>query len=192
MTNMEKNGKFIASAEKTHRENLIFEGKILRLFCDDVTLPSGKLAKREYVRHRGAVAVVALDDKENVYLVKQYRYAIGRETLEIPAGKLEVGEHDPREAAERELSEELGITANTLEPMGVYISSPAILTERIYCFLATGLHFGSAHPDDDEYLGATVLPLADAVSMVLRGEIEDGKTLFALQKAFLMRHSVKD
>ena len=190
--NMENKTKNILSAEKTHRENMIFEGKILRLFCDDVTLPNGALAKREYVRHRGAVAVVALDEKENVYLVRQYRYAIGRVTLEIPAGKLEKGDRDPLEAAARELSEELGITADSLVPMGEYLPSPAILTERIYCFLATGLHFGSAHPDEDESLGMTVLPLADAVSMILNGEIQDGKTLFALQKAFLMRYITKD
>lgn len=174
--------------EKTLEKEDIFKGRVVHLFRDKVALPDGGTSIREYAVHRGAVAVVALDEQENVYLVRQYRYAIGRSTLEIPAGKLEEGEGDGIEAAaRRELSEELGITAGKMTALGVYIPSPAILTERIYCFLAEGLTFGDCHPDEDENLLPLKLPLKEAVQMVLRGELEDGKTLFALQKVFLLR-----
>ena len=179
-------------AEKTIEKEDIFKGRVVHLFRDKVALPDGGTSMREYAVHRGAVAVVALDDDENVYLVRQYRYAIGRSTLEIPAGKLEEGEGDGIEAAaRRELSEELGVTAGKMTPLGTYISSPAILTERIYCFLAEDLTFGESHPDEGEKLLPLKLSLTDAVGMVLRGELEDGKTLFALQKVYLMRQGLK-
>lgn len=175
-------------AEKTIEKEDIFKGRVVHLFRDKVALPNGRTSTREYAVHRGAVAVVALDQKENVYLVRQYRYAIGRSTLEIPAGKLEEGESDGIEAAaRRELSEEIGVTAGKMTPLGTYIPSPAILTERIYCFLAEDLCFGECHPDEDENLLPLKLPLKEAVQMILRGELEDGKTIFALQKVFLLR-----
>ena len=174
--------------EECLKKEDIFEGNVLHVFRDTVSIPGGKTSFREYAVHRGAVAVLALDDEENTYLVRQYRYAIGRSTLELPAGKLEIGEDDMMAAAARELSEEIGVTADRMTPLGVYIASPAILTERIYCFLAEGLHFGKCHPDEDENLFTVKLPLKEAVSMVLHGELQDGKTLFALQKAYLLRH----
>ncbi len=165
----------------------VFEGKVLHVFRDEIALPSGIHSMREYAKHRGAVAVVALDEKENVYLVRQYRYAIGRTTLEIPAGKLELGESDTEAAARRELSEEIGATAGRFSFLGTYLASPAILTERIYCYLAEELTFGDTHPDEDENLLTVKMPLSDAVDCVMRGEWEDGKTLFAILKAYLLK-----
>ncbi len=184
MTSSESDNLF--KEEKISSEE-VFSGKVLRLFRDEIRTPSGRKSVREYARHRGAVAVVALDEKENVFLVRQYRYAIGRVTVEIPAGKLEIGENDPETAARRELSEEIGAVAGKFTFLGSYLSSPAILTERIYCYLAEDLTFGEKHPDEDENLSTVIMPLSDAVAAIERGEWEDGKTLFALLKAYLLK-----
>ena len=173
--------------ERTVRSESIFEGRVLHLFKDEIRTPNGHLSTREYARHRGAVAVVALDENENVYLVRQYRYAIERVTVEIPAGKLEKGENDILAAAARELSEEVGITAKKMTFIGTYLSSPAILTEQIHCFLAEDLSFGDTHPDEDENLLTVKMPLKEAVDHILSGEWQDGKTTFALQKVFLLK-----
>ena len=187
MKNIDAEAKF---REITVRSEDIFEGKVMHVFRDEVALPDGTHSVREYARHRGAVAVVALDEHENVYLVRQYRYAIGRMTMEIPAGKLEGSDADVSAAARRELSEEIGVEAGRFSYLGIYLPSPAILTEKIHCFLAEDLSFGETHPDDDENLETVRLPLRDAVSLVLDGKIQDGKTLFALQKVYLMKHPI--
>ena len=187
-----KNTDFDAAfRETTIEQKDVFEGKVLHVFCDKIALPDGKTSMREYAVHRGAVAVVALDGEGNVYLVRQYRYAIRRTTLELPAGKLEIGEDDHELAARRELSEEIGATAGKMTPLGVYMASPAILTERIDCFLAEDLTFGECHPDEDENLSTVKMPLEQAVQMVLDGTLEDGKTLFALQKVYLLKQREK-
>lgn len=173
--------------EKTIRSESVFEGRVLHLFKDEIETASGHRSTREYARHRGAVAVVALDDTDCVYLVRQYRYAIGRTTVEIPAGKLEEGENDPAAAAARELSEEVGITAGKWTSLGAYLPSPALLTEKIHCFLAEDLQFGDVHPDEDENLLTLKMPLTEAITHVLNGDWQDGKTLFALQKVFLLK-----
>ncbi len=173
--------------ERTVHSEDLFQGKVLHLFRDEIALPDSTLSVREYAKHRGAVAIVALDGEENIYLVRQYRYAIGRTTVEIPAGKLEEGENDPEAAARRELSEEIGAEAGKLSFLGAYLASPAILTERIYCYLAEDLSFGEAHPDEDENLSVLRMPLCKAVEHIERGEWEDGKTLFAVLKAYLLK-----
>ena len=188
---MEKHDFDLLLREETVEKKDIFEGRVLHLFCDTVKTANGVLSTREYALHRGAVAVVALDEEENVYLVRQYRYPIGRSTIEIPAGKLEAGEDDKEAAARRELSEEIGAIAEKMTPIGVYMPSPATLTERIFCYLAEGLTFGECHPDEDENLLTLKMPLSEAVKLVLDGTLEDGKTLFALQKVFLLKHPVK-
>ena len=178
-------------AERTVQSESIFEGKVLHLFRDEIETPNGIRSFREYARHRGAVAVVALDHEGNVFLVHQYRYAVGRTTLEIPAGKLEIGETDHLAAAARELNEEVGITAGKMTSLGVYLASPAILTEQIHCFLAEDLSFGETHPDEDENLLTVKMPLEKAIEHILDGEWQDGKTLFALQKVFLLKAKEK-
>ena len=188
---MEKQDFDLLLREETVEKKDIFEGRVLHLFCDTVKTANGILSTREYALHRGAVATLALDESENVYLVRQYRYPIGRSTVEIPAGKLEVGESDTEAAARRELSEEIGATAKKMTPIGVYMPSPATCTERIYCYLAEGLSFGETHPDEDENLLTLKMPLAEALALVLNGSLEDGKTLFALQKVFLLKHPIK-
>ena len=139
--------------EKQISSELIFDGKVVHLYCDKIELPNGKESVREYVKHIGAVCVLPITKDGEAVLVRQYRYAVGRMLLEIPAGKLDSKDEDPREAALRELREETGATCESLEFIGELYSSPAILGETIHMYLATGLSFGDCDPDDDEFIG---------------------------------------
>lgn len=169
--------------EKTIDSNLMFEGKILHVYKDTIKLPNEKEAFREYIKHIGAVCVIPVTNEGNVILVKQYRYAVERELLEIPAGKLDYADEDPLDAAIRELKEETGATAEKVIPLGLYLGSPAILSEKIHMYLATGLTLGETCPDEDEFLEICEIPLEKAVKMVLCGEIPDGKTQTAIMRA---------
>ena len=169
----------------------VFEGKILHVFVDDINLPNGEKGFREYIKHIGAVAVLPLSDDGNVICVRQYRYAVGEVTTEIPAGKLDSPDEDPREAALRELREETGATCRSLEYLGRYFASPAILDEKINLYLARGLEFGETDPDDDEFIDVVHIPLEEMVDRVMRGEILDGKTQLAVLKVNELLHREK-
>ncbi len=162
--------------ERTISSRSIFEGAVLHVKKDTVSLPNGAMGTREYCVHKGAVAVLPLTKEGEVILVKQYRYAPRRVFLEVPAGKLDSVDEDPRGAALRELREETGASCQTLTPIGALIPSPALLTEKIHMFLAEGLTFGQTDPDEDEFLEIVKMPLQELVDMVMRGEIEDAKT----------------
>ncbi len=172
--------------EKTKESELIFDGIVVHLYRDTVTLPNGGESVREYVKHLGAVCVVPITEKGEVILERQYRYAVGETLVEIPAGKLDSADEDPLEAAKRELREETGAVADEMIDMGVYYGSPAIMGEKIQMYMARGLRFGENDLDKDEFLEVFTLPLDEAVEMVLRGEIPDGKTQAALLRAKLM------
>jgi len=172
-----------ALQESCISSELIYDGKVVRLYVDQVRLPNGASSIREYVRHIGAVAVLPLTDEGDVICVCQYRYAHGRLMTEIPAGKLDSTTEDHVEAALRELREETGARCKTLTYLGLYRSTPAILDEKIDLYLAEGLTFGETDPDDDEFLESFRVPLADLVDQVMAGEITDGKTQVAVLKA---------
>lgn len=176
--------------EKTVAPREIFKGRVLDVRCDTVSLPNGKESTREYVVHKGAVCVVPLTDEDEVILVKQYRYAIRKVFLEIPAGKFDFVGEDPHEAALRELREETGAVPETLTPLGAFIPSCAILTERIHMFLAEGLTFGETDFDEDEFIELVKIPLDELVEMVMRGEVEDAKTQIAALKAWKIKRDV--
>lgn len=168
--------------EKKIKSEQIFDGKIVKLFVDDVELPNGRVAKREIVRHPGAVCVVPVTDDGCVIMVKQFRYPFASVLLEVPAGKLEYGE-DPLSAVRRELSEESGAEAENIEYIGKLYTSVAIFDEQIHMYLATGLTFKKAHPDEGEFLEVEKIPLDTLVKMVMDGEIPDAKTQIAILKA---------
>ena len=168
--------------EKKLDSKQIFDGKIIKLFVDKVELPNGKEARREVVRHPGAVCVIPVTDEGEVIMVKQFRYPFGEVLLEVPAGKLEPGE-DPLDAVKRELEEESGAVAGCIKHIGELYTTVAFLDERIHVYLATDLTFIDSHPDDDEFLEVTKIPLCDLVDMVMRGEIKDSKTQVAILKA---------
>ncbi len=164
-------------------QQVVFPGKIIRLEHWQVRLPNGETALREVARHPGASAVVALDDQERIVLVRQHRIAVGRLTLEIPAGKLDSPEEDPFACAQRELSEETGLTAKCWRKLTCLETTPGFCDERIHIYLATQLSEGDCHPDDDEFVSVTRMPLCDAVQRVMDGTFRDGKTALAIMMA---------
>ena len=160
----------------------IYHGRILHVTRDTVRIENGTEALREVVHHPGGACVVPLTADGRVIMVRQFRYPYLEETLEIPAGKLEYGE-DPLACAERELSEEAGASADALESLGCLYPTPAYDTEIIYMYLARNIRQEQAqHLDPDEFLDIVQLSLAEAVAMVMRGEIRDAKTQTALLK----------
>ena len=163
----------------------IYDGIVLHVTKDTVRLPGGGTSVREVAWHRGAVCVVPLTEAGEIVFVEQFRYAMDRVLLEIPAGKLEAGETDRPAAARRELSEETGYTADTLIDLGKYFGCPALISEDINMYLATGLHPGECHPDEDEFLRIRRISIHDATEMILRGEIPDGKTQLGILRAKL-------
>lgn len=171
-----------ALEERCISSKLIYDGKVVHLFVDDVALPDGTQSVREYVRHIGAVAVLPLTDTGDVICVRQYRYAHGCIMTEIPAGKLDSKTEDHVQAALRELREETGARCRNLTYLGLYRSTPAILDEKIDLYLAENLTFGEQKLDDDEFLDVVRIPLSTLVNQVLAGEITDGKTQVAILK----------
>lgn len=166
--------------EKVVDNKTVFEGIILSIEHMEVMLPNGKRAAREVARHKGASAIVPVDDMGNVYLVKQYRAPLGKILLEIPAGKLDSPDEDRLEAAKRELGEETGLTAESWTHLGDIATSPGFCTEIISLYLARGLNAGGAHPDEDEFLNVVRLPFHEAVRLVKSGGIPDGKSVCAI------------
>lgn len=159
----------------------IYDGKIINVRKDTVTLQNGATASREVVEHSGGVGVLAIDDQDNVLMVRQYRYAIGRDSLEIPAGKREYGE-DPAECGIRELEEETGYAAREFLPFGSLDPTPAYVTEVIHLFLARDLVPTKQNLDPDEFLSVEPVPFDKALELCLSGEITDAKTLVAVLK----------
>ena len=173
--------------EKNLSSRLIFDGKVVHLYEDDVLLPNGAQAKREYVKHIGAVCVLALTDAGEVVLERQVRYPFHKELIEIPAGKLDSREEDPLQAALRELREETGFVPERIVHIGDFYGSPAILDENIRMFLATGLRRDAQHLDEDEFLEVFTMPLEELVERILAGEVPDGKTQAAALKVWAMQ-----
>lgn len=165
--------------ETTLRTERIYEGRIVKLDVMDVRLPDGNEARREIIRHPGAVAIVAADADGSILLVRQYRTAADRILLEIPAGTLHPGE-DPLLCAERELQEETGYRPGTLEPLGGIYTAPGYTTEFIHLFYATGLSESRLAMDDDEFIEVERRTLPQALAMIDTGEIADGKSVAGL------------
>ena len=164
----------------------VFSGKLLRVRRDVVRLPDGSRSVREYVRHPGAVVMVALFDDGRVLLERQFRYPHGRDFIELPAGKLEPGEPH-LETARRELLEETGYVASDWRRLGVVHPSVGYTDEAIELFLAKGLTKREAKLDDGEFLEVLEVPFAEAIAMVRDGRITDAKSVAGLLwvKSFL-------
>ncbi len=165
--------------EKTMKSEKIYEGKIINLRIDTVELPDKKYSKREIVEHPGAVGIIPITDDGCMILVKQFRKAVEKFLLEIPAGKIEVNE-EPKETGLRELAEETGYTANKLEYLFEFYTSPGFSNEKIYLFLATDLEKKEIKPGSDEYIWVEKHKIEDLIDMVIRGEINDAKTIVAI------------
>lgn len=173
--------------ERTLERRTVYQGRILDLRVDRVAVDQrpGKTATREVVCHRPAVAIIALDG-EDVLLVRQYRYAIGRVIAEVPAGLIDPGE-EPEVTAHRELREETGFDAGQMKYLGSFFTSPGFCDEKIYLFLAQDLRPAPLAPDDDEFIDVIRLPLDDLQSFLSSEDDMDLKTLAALSWLALHR-----
>ncbi len=171
--------------ERTIRSECKFDGVVLHLYRDEISLPDGGESVREYCKHNGGVCVVAITDDDEVLLVEQYRYAHREMVTELPAGKLEKGE-DPDAAVIRELKEETGAVAKKITYLGEMYPSPALMDEVIYMYLAEGLTFGEQRLDEGEFLSCKRVRLDTLVEMIIKGEIKDAKTQCAVLRAKMM------
>ena len=160
-------------------ERRIFDGRILSVRCDEVRTPSGHIATREVVEHKPAVGMLVITDRKSVLLVRQYRYAVHEETLEVCAGLIEKGE-DPYAAAEREMQEELNVKAANLRRIGEFYASPGFCTEMFTLFLAEELTESALPQDDDENVSVVEMKFEDIPIMIREGKIRDSKTFAAL------------
>jgi ADP-ribose pyrophosphatase len=161
------------------RTQEIYNGRVVKLAVHDVQLPNGAEARREVVKHPGAVAIVAMDTARNVLMVRQFRLPAGKILREIPAGTLQDNEL-PDVCAVRELQEETGFRPGKLEKIGGIYLAPGYSTEYIHLYLATELTPSVLKGDDDEFLEVERLPLTDLLAMIDRGEIADAKSITAL------------
>ena len=169
----------------------IFSGRVFEVTRDEVLLPDGRPGIRELVHSHGGVVILPVDEQGNVTLVHQFRYAQDRVLLEAVAGKLEPGE-EPLPAAKRELREETGFTADRWTDLGWICTSPGFLTERLYLYLAEGLHPGEQQLDPGEFLHCETMPLKELGRRIAEGLVEDGKTLAIYLKAILRERKGED
>lgn len=162
--------------ERILSEDRAWSGKIFNVDTLQVELPNGHTSRRDIVRHHGAAAIVALTESGKIALVRQYRTALDRVTVELPAGKLDPGE-DPEECARRELREETGFIAHRMRYLTTIASSCGFSDELIHIYMATQLEFDQACPDEDEFLNVDLVPLTELIDAVLDGKIQDSKTV---------------
>lgn len=167
--------------EKTIRSERMYEGKIINLKVDEVKLPNGKTSKRELIEHPGAVAILAFTPDNKIIMVEQYRKALERSIIEVPAGKLEKGE-SPETTAMRELEEETGYSADSLELIQSFSTSPGFADEVVHLFFAEGLKKSEsgAVTDDDEFVELLEVTVEEAEEMMRDNRIYDAKTAFAV------------
>ncbi len=176
--------------EKTLSSQSVFDGKILHITLDEVELENGKKSKREVVNHPGGVTIAALDEENNLYFVKQFRYPYKEVVLELPAGKLEKGS-TPLENGKRELLEETGATGYSYMSLGQVYPSPGYTSEIIHLYVCRIKTEGESRPDEGEFLNVEKIPLDKAVEMVLNNQLPDAKTQIAVLKTAMLLKSGK-
>lgn len=167
--------------EKTIVSEKKFEGRIFDVRVETVELPDNKVGYRELVDHPGGVGIVALTDEGKIILVSQYRKAIEKQLLEIPAGKLEKGE-EPIECGRRELEEETGLKAKEFISLGHTYPTPGFANETTYLFLAWGLYTGEKNPDEDEFVEVFEFSTQEVYEKIMKNEITDAKTVIGFFK----------
>lgn len=171
---------------KPEKQTVHFRGRVIKVTTDEVVLPNGYRAELEVVHHPGGAAIVAIDQNEQVCLLRQYRYVAEGYIWELPAGKLEPNE-PPLSTAQRELIEEAGVKAEHWHTLETYLSSPGIFTEVLHLFLATGIGPAVAAHEKAEVIEVHWVPFAQACEWALSGQIKDGKTALGLIRAQYFR-----
>ncbi len=159
---------------------LVAHGAIIDYYQDTMQIPNGNIAKWDFIKHKGAAAVVPIDEQGRLIMVRQYRNALERYTLEIPAGGLQTPEEPTRDAAARELSEETGYHCDQLELLLSIRTTVAFCNEKIDIYVAEHLTSGKQHLDEDEYVQVKAYPLEELVEKIYAGEIQDSKTVAAI------------
>ena len=167
--------------EKTISSELIYEGSLLKVRRDKVTSVNGE-SYREILEHNGGAVILPIDEDGTVYLVKQFRKAVEKVMLEVPAGKIDPGE-DPFETAKRELREETGITAKEITHLTDIYPSVGYSGEVLYIYMAKGLTFGETDFDENEAIDMVKMSLDEAYDLVMKGEISDAKSIVAILMA---------
>ena len=162
--------------EPAIESRMVFRGRLINVRIDSVRLPNGNIGQREIVEHGGSVAIVPLDEHNNVLLVGQYRRPPEQVLLEVPAGGIDEGE-SPEDAVHRELQEETGYTAGRLQHLASFWMSPGFCTEKMHAFLATELKPGPPHQEEDENIQVEQVPLDKVLQLIQGGEIVDAKSI---------------
>ena len=165
--------------ERTLSSQLIYDGRVVKLRVDTVRMPGGRETKREIVEHRDCVAIVAIDANDNVLLVNQFRKAVEKELLEIPAGGINPGE-DPVTAVRREMQEETGYLPQKVERLGGFYSAPGFCTEYLHLYLATDLTPSQLFAEDTEGIKLVRVPVSQIPSLIASGKICDAKSIAGL------------
>ena len=178
--------------EKQLTSEYIYKGKIIKLRRDTALLPNGKTSTREVIEHNGGVCVVPLTPENEVLMVEQFRYPYGAPVLEIPAGKRDSKTEPPLDCGRRELREETGSTAEHMTFLGELYPTPGYCGEIIYMYLAQGLTYGQTDPDEDEFLELCRTPFDKMLARVMRGDIEDAKTVCGILKVHALRTAQKE
>jgi 8-oxo-dGTP pyrophosphatase MutT (NUDIX family) len=160
----------------------VFTGRVIEVNVERVQLPNGSIAELEIVKHPGGAAIVAVDERERVCLLRQFRYVAGGWIWELPGGKIDHRE-PPLDTARRELEEEAGMRAASWRPLGDYLTSPGVFTEVVHLFLATELTPRPRHHEEHEVLEVHWLPFSDVLRMAHSGELRDGKSLVGVYRA---------
>lgn len=168
--------------EKTLESDLKFDGKIIKLKLDNVELPDGNKASREFVCHNGGAGILPISSEGKVALVKQFRYPYKEVIFEIPAGKIDLGEL-PFDTAKRELFEEVGGKSDNIVDLGIVYPSPGYTNEKIYVFLAKDTIFNGQKLDEGEFLDMEFFDFAKVLEMVENNIIKDSKTIIAVLRA---------
>lgn len=174
--------------EQCLSHSVVYQGKSYEFYVDTVKLPDGKEAVREMVKHPGGVAILAIDNENNVLMEEQYRYAIKQTFYEIPAGKMDkIPGEEPLDAAKRELREETGRVAGYWKYLGKIHTSPGIVSEVLYLYLAKDLHMEEQELDSDEFINVTSMQIEELKEKIAGGEISDCKVITALTFAMLQK-----
>jgi ADP-ribose pyrophosphatase len=173
---------------KKNKSSLVYQCKIFDVWEDEVDLPNGKSIRQSWINHNPTVAIVAVNDKNELILIKQYRTAVKKNLLEIPAGSLDNLEESPVACAQRELAEETGFKAKTLIKLFEGYLLPGYCNEYMYFFLAQGLFSAPLTPDEDEFIEIMPVSFSQAQELLKSGEIIDAKTVLGIMLAEKFLH----